>query len=111
MLIPEIGTGSDSRRKNHLRRRLSGPALFLEIRTLVRENQMEVTNSFIEEITNGLQSEFDQLLLDIQCVVSEEGEVSESRQYPEAARRIQDLVNDLVQGLEERNVVVNNLRE
>jgi hypothetical protein len=78
---------------------------------MLRGAQQEVVRSLIDEIQNGLQAEIGHLLVDIQNVVCEEGEVSESRRYPETARNMQRLVDDLAEELVGRHHLLLQLRE
>ena len=111
VLIVEIGRGSDARRKEHMRLRLSKPALFLELRELLREAQKEFFLTFFDRISSEVSAELDLLVADIQTVVCEEGEISESRQYPEIASSMQRSVDRLAQELGVQHRLLLRLRK
>ncbi|KAF2496947.1 hypothetical protein BU16DRAFT_616988 [Lophium mytilinum] len=106
----EYGTGSDRRRKAHLQQRLAGTTLFSELKRTIKDAQWEVTDNAVEDIRTGLQREFDSLLQDIQSIVGEEGEVSESQRHPDTARRTGLLVETLAQELDDRHLLIEELR-
>jgi hypothetical protein len=94
------GIGSHARRIDHIRQRLSRSDLFSQLGKIIKDAQWAATESITEDIRNGLQTEFDSFLLDIQSVLCEENEMSESQRYPEVASRIQHMVDSLAQSLE-----------
>ncbi|KAF2801711.1 uncharacterized protein BDZ99DRAFT_528183 [Mytilinidion resinicola] len=106
----ESGTGSDRRRKDHMRQKLSGTTLFSKLKRTVKDAQWEVIDEAVENIRTGLQREFDSLLRDIQSIVGEEGEVSESQRHPDTARRTGLLVEHLAQDLDDRHRLIEELR-
>ena len=110
VLIVEIGRGSDARRKEHMRLRLSKPALFLDLRQLLREAQRDFFVTFFDRISSEVSAELDLLVVDLQTVVCEEGEISESRQYPEIASSMQRSVDRLAQELVVQHCLVSRLR-
>jgi hypothetical protein len=105
-----LGRGSDSRRKSHVHRRVANHLLFRDIRDAVRTSHMEAIASFIGEVKETLRKDYDQLLLDIRGVVCDEGDVSESQQYPEAAKQIREMVDDLSGALRERIKFMSSLQ-
>jgi hypothetical protein len=106
-----VGKGVDARRKGYMRQRLSGPSLFHELRKMVKNAHQEAVESFLNETKNGIQTEFEHLLLDIQNVVCEEGSVSESQRYPEIASQLQSQVEVLTQALKGYHGIISELRD
>jgi hypothetical protein len=94
-----------------MKQRLHGPNLFLELRKIAKNAHREAVKSFIEKTRAGLQAEFDLILLDIQNVVCEEGEVSESRRYHETASQAKLQVEALAQALDSHHRTILQLRE
>jgi hypothetical protein len=81
------------------------------MRKAVKNAQLDAVKSFLDKTRTGLQAEFDYLLLDIQSVVCEEGEVSESRRYPDTASLVQLQVEGLTQALESHHGIILQLKE
>jgi len=106
----ENGTGSDARRKCHMRQKLSGTTLFSDLKKTIKDAQWNVSDNAIDDMDTGLHREFESLLQDIRSVVLEEGEVSESQRHRATARRIQLLVDDLSQNLNLHHQLIVELR-
>jgi hypothetical protein len=89
---------------------LSSPDLFSKLKRKIEAEQSKAIGKVTDEMKRGLEAEFSSILLDLDCVVSVEGEVSEAQRFPETAAVIQLGIRRLDSLLARSQAVLQDLR-
>jgi hypothetical protein len=105
-----VGNGSHARHTRLVRETLTGPAVFREIHRLICTSQDNAIYTFFQQLMHELNKEFELLETDIQSVVCEEGQVSESQRYPKTAAAVLDLAKKLAMDLKSHGNLIRQLQ-
>jgi len=108
--VTGTGTGSDRRRKDHMKEYVRRQEIFLKLPARFKMDYDVIINTAFADLERKLNEEVRNITRDLGGVIAVEGEVPEARRELGLAQRVRDVVSRLQAQVNEAHLILNRLR-